>query len=248
MRKPILITGASSGIGYFCAKELSKNNNYQVFATVRNEKDFKRLSQEGLNVLYLDLNTTKSIKKCAKEFLRKTDGKIYAIFNNAGYGQPGAVEDIDDKTLKHLTKISKHTAGIKKAHKKGAISEGIFLFDYTPLKLTISLVNKISPVESDIANKIFILGVPDFFPESLKEVDPVLSYLLGLYLLGNRDTPLRNLKTEDWSNNIFNSNTNLAFIALSYSLLTTPQLDRSLSKLDKKAKAYLVKSAIIRDK
>jgi len=95
-----MITGASSGIGYYCAKELSKNNSYQVFATVRKEKDFKRLTQEGINVLYLDLNSSESIKKCAKEFLEKTDGKIYALFNNAGYGQPGAVEDISDRVLK----------------------------------------------------------------------------------------------------------------------------------------------------
>jgi len=100
MRKPILITGASTGIGYFCAKELSKNSNYQVFATVRNEKDLKRLKKDGLNVLMLDLNSSDSIKKCAKEFLEKTDGKIYALFNNAGYGQPGAVEDISDEALK----------------------------------------------------------------------------------------------------------------------------------------------------
>lgn len=99
-RKPILITGASSGIGYYCAKELSKNHDYQVFATVRKQEDFKRLKQEGLSVLFLDLNSSESIKKCAKEFLSKTDGKIYAIFNNAGYGQPGAVEDISDEALK----------------------------------------------------------------------------------------------------------------------------------------------------
>ena len=99
-RKPVLITGASSGIGYYCAKELSKNTKYQVFATVRNKDDFDKLTHDRLNVIFLDLTSSESIKRCAEEFLSKTDGKIYALFNNAGYGQPGAVEDISDKVLK----------------------------------------------------------------------------------------------------------------------------------------------------
>ncbi len=99
-RKPVLITGASSGIGYYCAKELSQNTNYQVFATVRNKDDFDKLTHDGLNVIFLDLTSSESIKRCAEEFLSKTDGKVYALFNNAGYGQPGAVEDINDQTLK----------------------------------------------------------------------------------------------------------------------------------------------------
>ncbi len=49
----ILITGCSTGIGYFCAKEL-KRDDYRVLATCRYEKDVKRLQDEGLEVHELD--------------------------------------------------------------------------------------------------------------------------------------------------------------------------------------------------
>ena len=99
-KKAILITGASSGIGYYCLKELSKNQNFLVYGTCRKDDDIQKLTNEGLNILKLDINDSNSIKKCVKEFLSKTDGKIYALFNNAGYGQPGAVEDIKRDILR----------------------------------------------------------------------------------------------------------------------------------------------------
>ncbi len=99
-KKPILITGASSGIGYYCLKELSKNKDFLVYGTCRKDEDIKRLHDEGLNVLKLDLSSSESIKNCVEEFLSKSGGKIYALFNNAGFGQPGAIEDISRKVLK----------------------------------------------------------------------------------------------------------------------------------------------------
>jgi len=99
-QKPILITGASSGIGYYCLKELSKNDEFFCVGTVRSDEDFKRLQAEGLNVLKLDLNSSKSIDICVDEFLKLTGGKIYALFNNSGFGQPGALEDISREVLR----------------------------------------------------------------------------------------------------------------------------------------------------
>ncbi len=95
----ILITGCSTGIGYFCAKELSKNG-YRVLATCRYEKDVKRLKEEGLEVYKLDLRSSKSIKEALDWAVEKTDSKIDVLFNNGAYGQPGAVEDLSREVLK----------------------------------------------------------------------------------------------------------------------------------------------------
>jgi NAD(P)-dependent dehydrogenase (short-subunit alcohol dehydrogenase family) len=95
----ILITGCSTGIGYFCAKEL-KRDDYRVLATCRYEKDVKRLQDEGLEVHKLDLRSSKSIQGAVEWALEKTSGKIDVLFNNGAYGQPGAVEDLSREVLR----------------------------------------------------------------------------------------------------------------------------------------------------
>ncbi|MHA1165357.1 MAG: SDR family oxidoreductase [Alphaproteobacteria bacterium] len=91
--RSILITGCSSGIGYACAHGM-KARGWRVIATARKKKDITRLKSEGLETLHLDYRDPKSIAKCAQEALKRTDGRLNALFNNGGYGQPGAVEDV----------------------------------------------------------------------------------------------------------------------------------------------------------
>ena len=98
MTKSILITGCSSGIGYACAVGLKKRG-WRVFATVRNIADRKRLESEGLEALIIDYRDSASLKACAAEVAKCTGGKLDALFNNGGYGQPGAVEDISRQVL-----------------------------------------------------------------------------------------------------------------------------------------------------
>lgn len=97
--KTILITGCSSGIGYDAAHYLHKNG-YKVFASARKSEDVQRLKDEGLDTYLLDVTKPKTIQDTLQAILKQTDGKLYAVFNNAGYGQPGAVEDISTEVLK----------------------------------------------------------------------------------------------------------------------------------------------------
>lgn len=97
--RSILITGCSSGIGYACAHGM-KARGWRVLATARKRKDIARLKSEGLEVLQLDYRDAKSIAKCADTALKRTGGKLNALFNNGGYGQPGAVEDVPLSALR----------------------------------------------------------------------------------------------------------------------------------------------------
>ena len=95
----ILITGSSSGIGKETAIYL-KNKGYRVFATARKEKDVIALEELGFEAFLLDVTEPKTIKKTLKKILKLTDGTLDVVFNNAGFGQPGAIEDITTDVLK----------------------------------------------------------------------------------------------------------------------------------------------------
>lgn len=98
-RNSILITGCSSGIGYHCAHAMQRRG-WQVFAAVRKASDQQRLSDEGLQALYLDYTDHDSISRCVGDVLDITNGRLDAVFNNGAYGQSGALEDLSVHALR----------------------------------------------------------------------------------------------------------------------------------------------------
>ena len=97
--KTILITGCSSGIGYCVASGLQQRG-YRVFATARRAESVEQLNAEGFESLQLDLDNSQSIKQAVDEVLRRTDGRLYAVFNNGAFGLPGAVEDLSRDAIR----------------------------------------------------------------------------------------------------------------------------------------------------
>ena len=97
--RAVLITGCSSGIGMHVAVGLDARG-YRVFASARSESDVTRLGEEGFEAVRLDLRDTASIREALDTVLARTGGKLYGLFNNGGYGQPGAVEDVPTDVLR----------------------------------------------------------------------------------------------------------------------------------------------------
>ncbi|MDO5639709.1 MAG: SDR family NAD(P)-dependent oxidoreductase [Neisseria sp.] len=96
----ILITGCSSGIGYDTAKQLHALG-WRVFASCRRAEDVARLQSEGLaDTLLLDVTDSAQIEAAFAHIEAQTGGMLDALFCNAGYGQPGAVEDISRAALR----------------------------------------------------------------------------------------------------------------------------------------------------
>jgi NAD(P)-dependent dehydrogenase (short-subunit alcohol dehydrogenase family) len=97
--KSVLVTGCSSGIGAAAARALSARG-WRVFATARQADDVARLKAEGLESLILDLDDSASIRAAVAAVLERTGGRLDALFNNGGFGQVGAVEDLTRDALR----------------------------------------------------------------------------------------------------------------------------------------------------
>ena len=98
-QKPILVTGCSSGIGHCTAVGLHQRG-YRVFATARRQADIDALENLGIAALYLDYCDSESIHAAFNSVMEASGGRLYALFNNGAYGQPGAVEDLTRETLR----------------------------------------------------------------------------------------------------------------------------------------------------
>ena len=99
--RSILITGCSSGIGLDAARGL-KARGWRVFATCRQEADCERLRGEGLESFRLDYADEASIAEAVEEVVRRTGGRLDALYNNGAFACPGAVEDLPRGALREI--------------------------------------------------------------------------------------------------------------------------------------------------
>jgi NAD(P)-dependent dehydrogenase (short-subunit alcohol dehydrogenase family) len=91
MKKTVLITGCSTGIGRAAAKYFALHG-WNVAATMRDPSKETELNQiENIRLFELDVTITQSIQQAIADTLQ-TYGNIDVIVNNAGYGSVGVFE------------------------------------------------------------------------------------------------------------------------------------------------------------
>ncbi len=92
MSKVILITGASSGMGKVTAKQLIKEG-YTVYTVARRLEAMEDIKQLGGRPMQMDVSKEEDIRRVVAEIIAK-EGRIDVLWNNAGFGLFGSVEDI----------------------------------------------------------------------------------------------------------------------------------------------------------
>lgn len=111
MGRSVVITGANSGIGLITAIELAKAG-YEVYGTARTAEKVadleKAAADKGATVtgIVCDVSDADSCEKGFAEIAERTGGGPYAVINNAGTAQPGAVEDVSDELARQQLEIN----------------------------------------------------------------------------------------------------------------------------------------------
>lgn len=99
MKKTILITGASSGIGKATSLYFAQQG-WNVIATMRSPEKETELSKEpNIFVTKLEVTDPKSIETAIQQGIEKF-GHIDALLNNAGYGLRGLFETITTEKIR----------------------------------------------------------------------------------------------------------------------------------------------------
>lgn len=100
----ILITGASSGIGYQTA-ELLAQNGHKVYGAARRMDKLEKLKSVGVEPIYLDITNEESCRKLVDTII-DNEGQIDILINNAGYGSYGAIEDVPLEEAKRQFEVN----------------------------------------------------------------------------------------------------------------------------------------------
>lgn len=90
--KVILITGASSGIGFDAAQTLAKQG-HKVYAAARRLELMEPLKAFGVQTLRMDVTNEASMQQSVETVIQ-AEGRIDMLVNNAGYGFFGAIETV----------------------------------------------------------------------------------------------------------------------------------------------------------
>jgi len=104
MKKVIIITGASSGIGKDGALRLIKEGHI-VYGAARRVSKMQDIVEAGGHAIELDVTSIESIKKAVAKVMAEQK-RIDVLWNNAGYSVTGAIEDVSYEDAKDQFEVN----------------------------------------------------------------------------------------------------------------------------------------------
>jgi len=107
--KSIVVTGASTGIGWGCVKVLTAKG-FHVFGSVRKKVDADRLSAEfgaAFTPLLFDVTDEAAVADGARQVKAQLKGQpLFGLVNNAGIANPGPLLHIDIASFRQQLEVN----------------------------------------------------------------------------------------------------------------------------------------------
>ena len=107
--KSIVVTGASTGIGWGCVKVLTRKG-FHVFGSVRKKADADRLSAEfgaAYTPLLFDVTDEAAVADGARQVKTQLKGQpLFGLVNNAGIANPGPLLHIDIASFRQQLEVN----------------------------------------------------------------------------------------------------------------------------------------------
>src|SRR5580693_9022134 len=107
--KSVVVTGASTGIGWGCAKVLV-GKGFRVFGSVRKQADADRLAKElGANFvpLIFDVTNAAAVKAGAEKVAGLLGGEaLFGLVNNAGIAVAGPLLYLDIDEMRQQLEVN----------------------------------------------------------------------------------------------------------------------------------------------
>jgi len=105
MAGPVVVTGASTGIGEATTRKL-KQLGFDVFAGVRKDEDAERARSNGMRPVRIDVTDSATIESARAEVEEAVGGRLSALVNNAGVAISGPIEFVDPDELRRQLDIN----------------------------------------------------------------------------------------------------------------------------------------------
>lgn len=103
MKKKVLITGCSKGIGKATLGKIIKEDKYEIYVISKHVKNLKEI--DGLHVFRCDLSDKKEKIRIIQKIIKISDG-IDILVNNAGIGLFKNIEDFSAEEWNNLLEIN----------------------------------------------------------------------------------------------------------------------------------------------
>jgi short-subunit dehydrogenase len=104
MKKVVLITGASAGMGKETAKLLAQKG-FTVYGAARRTDKLKELEQYGVKTIAMDVTDDASMIAGVQHIISK-ENRIDILVNNAGFGSYGAIEDVSIQDARYQLEVN----------------------------------------------------------------------------------------------------------------------------------------------